>query len=203
MRAYRAESLHQPHPGVCTGIVEENEDPDKEGRVKVRFPWLDNRTVTEWCRVVQPYAGNKYGIMFVPEKKDEVLISFVHGDMNEPVVIGGLYNAKDKPPGFRQQQTDKKVIRTKAGHELLFDDSQPSLGVTLTSKDGHVVKLDDTNQVLSITSKGGHTLVLDDRSKTMTFKHSGGTASIKLDPSGNVTVQGAVITISGQQINIG
>jgi uncharacterized protein involved in type VI secretion and phage assembly len=202
-RPYRAESLHRPHAGVCSGIVEENEDPAKEGRVKVRFLWLDNRTVTEWCRVVQPYAGGGYGVIFVPEKQDEVLVSFVHGDMTEPVVLGGLYNGNDKPPGFRLEDTDKKVIRTKAGHELLFDDSKPSLGVTLKSKDGHVAKLDDKQQVLSVKSKGGHLVELDDRSKTVTLRHSGGKASIKIDATGNVTIEGSVITISGTQINIG
>ena len=56
---------------------------------------------SDWCRVVQPYAGNGYGAVFVPEKGDEVLVAFVHGDMRFPIVIGGLYNGKDKPPTAR------------------------------------------------------------------------------------------------------
>lgn len=205
MKAFRAESLHRRSSGVCTGIVEKGDDPDQEGRVKVRFPWLDNRTVTEWCRVCQPYAGNQYGIMFVPEPGDEVLVSFVHGDMCEPIILGGLYNAKDKPPGYRlaKTNTDKKVIRTKAGHELVFDDAQPSLAVTVKSKQGHTVKLDDQNQVLSVRSKAGHEASFDDRAKTLTIKHSGGKATITFDATGNVTVQGAVINLTASKINIG
>jgi len=203
VRAYRAEALHRRATGVCTGIIEKNEDPDKEGRVKVRFPWLDNRTITEWCRVCQPYAGNGYGMMFVPEIGDEVLISFVHGEMCEPIVLGGLYNAKDKPPGFRLQQTDKKVIRTKAGHELVLDDSSPSIGVTLRSKAGHLVELDDKHHALTVKSKAGHEAVFDDQSKTLTIKHSGGSASIKFDASGNVTVTASNITLTASKIDIG
>ena len=60
--------------GVVEGIVEEIVDPDKEGRVKVKFPWYDDDTVTEWCRVRQLYAGPGYGTFFVPEKGDEVLV---------------------------------------------------------------------------------------------------------------------------------
>ena len=202
MKSYRAESLHRPATGVCTGIVETTDDPEKEGRVKVRFPWLDNRTITEWCRVCQPYAGNRYGIMFVPEVGDEVLVSFVHGDMTEPVILGGLYNAKDKPPGFKDAQTDKKAIRTKAGHELILEDTASSLVVTLRSKDGHVIKLDDTNGVLSFASKDGHQGKFDDRSKTITFAHSGGSASIKFDSSGGITVEASTITLTAGTINI-
>jgi uncharacterized protein involved in type VI secretion and phage assembly len=132
-----------------------------------------------------------------------VLVSFVHGDMCEPVVIGGLYNAKDKPPGHRLQKTDKKAIRTKAGHELILDDTQSALAVTLKSKSGHTVKLDDQNQALRVTSKAGHEALFDDRSQTLTIKHSGGTAKITFDASGNVTVKGAVITLSAGKINIG
>lgn len=200
MKHSRAESLHRPFHGVCTGIVEKDEDKAKEGRVKVRFLWLDNRTVSEWCRVAQPYAGNKYGIMFVPEPGDEVLLSFIHGDMNEAVVVGGLYNEKDKPPGYRLDSVNRKVIRTKAGNELKFDDAETS--ITLTSKGGHVLLLDDKGKKARLTSSGGHVAELDDNG-TITIKHSSGQASIKLDSSGAVTVDGATINLTAKQINIG
>jgi phage baseplate assembly protein V len=201
MKVSRAESLHRPFNGVCTGIVEKDEDKSKEGRVKVRFLWLDNRTITDWCRVAQPYAGNKYGIMFVPEAGDEVLLSFIHGDMNEPVVVGGLYSEKDKPPGYRLDSFNRKVIRTKAGHELRFDDAEPS--ITLTSKNGHVLSLDDKAKNATLQTAGGHTVELDDNGGTVTVKHANGKASIKLDSSGGVTIDGATIKLTAQQISIG
>ena len=52
-----------------------------------------------------------------------MLVAFVHGDMRLPIVLGGLYNGQDKPPSDRQKDKDQKMVRTKAGHELLFDDS--------------------------------------------------------------------------------
>ena len=80
-------------------------DPEHECRVTLRFPFFDGATAeTDWCRVVQPYAGNGYGAVFVPEEGDEVLVAFVHGDMRFPIVLGGLYNGQDKPPTDRTDQ---------------------------------------------------------------------------------------------------
>ena len=115
----------------------ENEGDD-EGRVKVQFPWFDGgATVTEWCRVSQLYAGGGYGSVFVPEKGDEVLVAFVHGDMRFPIVLGGLYNGVDKPPTARTDGRDQKIIRTKAGHEVLLDDGKKEIRIT-TAEGGNV-----------------------------------------------------------------
>src|SRR5258708_2606445 len=121
----RSRSTDKRFYGVVQGIVTEVEDAQgKEGRVKVQFPWFDDQMETEWCRVRQFYAGNGYGAFFIPEKGDEVLVAFIHGDMRLPVILGGLYNGQDKPPSYRSSTQDQKMIRTKGNHELLFDDSQ-------------------------------------------------------------------------------
>jgi len=128
--APRARSTDRRYYGVVEAIVAEN-DGDDEGRVKLKFPWFDGgATITEWCRVSQLHAGNGYGSVFVPEKDDEVLVAFVHGDMRFPVVLGGLYNGVDKPPTARKDGRDQKVIRTKAGHEVLLDDGAKEIRIT-------------------------------------------------------------------------
>ncbi|WP_043622498.1 phage baseplate assembly protein V [Nonomuraea candida] len=133
----RARSTDRRFYGVVEAIVVENEGDD-EGRVKVTFPWFDGgSTVTEWCRVGQLYAGNGYGSVFVPEKGDEVLVAFVHGDMRFPIVLGGLYNGVDKPPAARTGGRDRKVIRTRAGHEVVFDDAAKEIRIT-TAEGGDV-----------------------------------------------------------------
>jgi uncharacterized protein involved in type VI secretion and phage assembly len=93
--APRAQTTDKRFYGVVEAVVVEVVDPDKEGRVKIQFPWFDEEMVTEFCRVRQFYAGNGYGAFFVPEAGDEVLVAFVHGDMRMPVILGGLYNGKD------------------------------------------------------------------------------------------------------------
>jgi phage baseplate assembly protein V len=133
----RARSTDRRYYGVVEAIVVENEGDD-EGRIKVQFPWFDGgATTTDWCRVSQLYAGGGYGSVFVPEKGDEVLVAFVHGDMRFPIVLGGLYNGVDKPPTARTDGRDQKIIRTKAGHEVLLDDGAKEIRIT-TAEGGNV-----------------------------------------------------------------
>jgi phage baseplate assembly protein V len=133
----RARSTDKRYFGVVEAIVVEN-DGDDEGRIKVQFPWFDGgATVTDWCRVSQLYAGGGYGSVFVPEKGDEVLVAFIHGDMRFPIVLGGLYNGVDKPPTARTDGRDQKIIRTKAGHEVLLDDGAKEIRIT-TAEGGNV-----------------------------------------------------------------
>jgi uncharacterized protein involved in type VI secretion and phage assembly len=99
MSAMPGQTVDKKYFGVATGIVQRVEDdPEKECRVQLTLPWYDGATISEWCRVAQPYAGNGYGASFVPEKGDEVLVAFDQGDMRYPVVIGCLYNGVDSRP---------------------------------------------------------------------------------------------------------
>ena len=116
----RSRSTDRRYYGVVEAIVAKvTDDPEHECRVTLRFPFFDGATAeSDWCRVVQPYAGNGYGAVFVPEEGDEVLVAFVHGDMRFPIVLGGLYNGVDKPPTDRTASQDQKLIQTKHGHQV-------------------------------------------------------------------------------------
>jgi uncharacterized protein involved in type VI secretion and phage assembly len=172
----RSRSADQRYYGLVEALVEEV-DGDDEGRVKLRFPWFDPGTVTDWCRVGQLYAGNGYGSCFVPEKGDEVVVAFIHGDMRFPIVLGGLYNGKDKPPTARKDGHDRKMIRTRHGHELVFDDEARQAAVRVTSAAGHMVELDDAGRAIRVTAAAGATVsVQADGAITLTSK-----ASITLD----------------------
>lgn len=201
---YRAHSLDRRLYGVFAGLVESNDDPEREGRVKVRFPWLDDATTSDWCRVVQPYAGDGFGSTFVPELGTEVLVAFVHGDMNEPVVIGGLYNGKDKPPAHHDgTRQDVKMLKTKAGHAVRLDDSADARAIELVTAGGHKLVLDDQGKQITITSAGGHTLVLDDGGKKLELAAAGGTGKLTIEASGKITLQGTIVTVSAQQVSLG
>ena len=201
---YRSHSVDRRLYGVFAGLVDDNDDPDREGRVRIRLPWLDDATVTDWCRVVQPYAGDGFGATFVPEVGTEVLVAFVHGDMNEPVVIGGLYNGKDKPPAYRQgTEKDVKLIRTKAGHAVRLDDSAQARAIELRTAGGHTVVLDDQGKKVTITSQGGHALVLDDQGNKIELAAAGGAGKLTIEASGKITLQGTIVTVSAQQVSLG
>ena len=74
--------------GVVVGLVTNNQDPDKLGRVKVRFPWLGDSDESAWARLATPMAGKDRGLYFLPEVDDEVLVVFEHGDLRFPYILG-------------------------------------------------------------------------------------------------------------------
>jgi uncharacterized protein involved in type VI secretion and phage assembly len=186
----RSRSTDQRYYGLVEAIVEEVEGDD-ECRVKLSFPWFDAGTVTDWCRVGQLYAGNGYGTCFVPEKGDEVIVAFVHGDMRFPIVLGGLYNGVDKPPTARTDGRDQKMIRTKHGHELVFDDQSGQAAVRVTSAAGHVVELDDQGKAIRVRAAGGGSVsVLAD-------------GDITLESKASVTLKAPAVTLRASSVDIG
>ena len=76
--------------GVVVGIVTNNEDPEKLGRVKVRFPWLSDDNESHWARIATLRARLNVGTWFLPDVDDEVLVAFEHGDVRFPHVLGDL-----------------------------------------------------------------------------------------------------------------
>jgi phage baseplate assembly protein V len=178
----RARSTDKRYYGVVEALVVENEGDD-EGQVKLKFPWFDDTTVTDWVRVSQMYAGNGYGSVFVPEKGDEVLVAFVHGDMRYPIVLGGLYNGEDKPPTARTDGRDQKIIRTRHGHEVLLDDTESKAAVRITSAAGHVVELDDQGKAIKITAAEG--------------------GSVTVTAQGDITLKAPKVTVDSPSIDLG
>lgn len=201
--AYRAQSLDRRLYGVCAGIIEDNEDPEHEGRVKVSFPWLDDATISDWCRVMQPYAGDSFGAVWIPEKRSEVLVAFTHGDMNEPVIIGGLYNGKDKPPTYKDgTNQDVKMFLTKGGHTIKLDDSSQSMSIQIMTNGGNEVLLDDQNSKLTVQTPLGNQVVLDDNGSKIEISAIGGVGKITIEASGAITVQGTQIKLQGTAITL-
>ncbi len=169
--------------GVVIGIVTDNNDPDGMGRVKVQYPWQDDSIVSHWARVVSPGAGHQRGVEFLPEVNDEVLVAFEHGDMHRPYVLGGLWNGSDDPPEANsaliggQGSVNKRIVKSRAGHTIILDDTNSMGGITIVDKTGN-------NKV-----------TIDSRSNKLTIEAQG---DIELRSKSNVTIEGTRVTISGQ-----
>ena len=121
------------HAAVVLGPVSDDIFTDEQARVKVRFFWDHRKEATHdlsvWARVVQPWAGPGWGAQFIPRVGTEVAVAFMNGDVDCPVVVGGLYNGRDKPIYPAAQKT-KSGLRTRSSikgganafSELTFDD---------------------------------------------------------------------------------
>lgn len=187
----RSRTTDKRYYGVYEAIVTDVNDPAKEARVKVRFPWFDEQMVSEWCRVRQAYAGNGYGSVFVPEPGDEVLVAFIQGDMRLPVILGGLYNGQDKPPTHRADDKDEKMIRTKGGHQITLDDTSGKEKITIIdSKEKNLIEIDTANDTIKITSISGKLIL-----KANEIEISAN-STIKVEANGEVKVKGATINLN-------
>jgi type VI secretion system secreted protein VgrG len=94
--------VHGPQTAVVVGPAGEEICTDEHGRVKVRFHW-DRRaggheTDSGWIRVSQPWAGQGFGAVFIPRVGDEVVVSFLEGDPDRPLITGRVHNAMNPPP---------------------------------------------------------------------------------------------------------
>jgi Rhs element Vgr protein len=153
------------YPGVVIGIVTNNKDPEMGGRVKVKFPWLDDQLETDWARIAAPMAGNGRGFFWLPEITDEVLVAFEHGDINRPYIVGGLWNGQDKPPKTAAQavasdgKVNLRVIKSRSGHTITIDDTQGAENITIVDKTGvNTIKLDSPTNKLSVSVDGDMSL---------------------------------------------
>lgn len=123
----------ETYDGVFVGVVTNNHDPDNAAKVKVVYPWTDNQVESHWARLATLYAGKDRGSYFVPEIGDEVLVVFERGDIASPIVIGSLWNGVDElpEPGHPDGQNNHKVIETRSGHKLTFDDTDGAEKISL------------------------------------------------------------------------
>jgi len=192
--------------GVAVALVADNKDPEGLGRVKVSYPWHSNPAQSYWARIAVPMAGKGRGTVFYPEVGDEVLVVFERKDMRFPYVLGGLWNGKDKPPEANADgKNDIRVVKTRKGHTLLFDDNDSKGRIELRLNDGKKLSIDDdgitlddgAGNSLSIDSKGG--AVAMQAASSLTLK----APSISVESTGTLTLKGtATVTVQGGMVNI-
>ncbi len=193
-------------PGIVIGVVTGNDDPDKLGRIKVKFPWLADDAESWWARVATIGAGKRkggdgHGIVWVPEVDEEVVVAFEHGDVSHPIVIGSVWNGKASPPMqgglFDDGAVKKAGIISRKGHGLIFHDNDENSGLVL-----------GTESVF---------IGMDEAGKTMTIKVDGkqieieSTGDLKLKAGKSVTIEAgttlemkssASMTIKGAKVAI-
>ncbi len=113
---------------------------DQYGRVKVHFPWdrysNSNEESSCWVRVSQGWAGSEYGMMALPRIGHEVIVSFLNGDPDQPIITGRTYHAANTPPYPLPDHKTKTVLRSETHqgsgfNELSFEDQAESEKVYL------------------------------------------------------------------------
>jgi type VI secretion system secreted protein VgrG len=190
-----------PQTAIVVGPSGDEIYTDKYGRVKVQFHWdrlgKSDQQSSVWVRVSQHFAGKRYGSMFIPRIGQEVIVDFLEGDPDQPMITGRVYNSEQMPPYDLPGEKTKTGIKTNSSkggggsNELRFEDKKGSEEVYLhAQKDFNEVvennhstkvKADQSNTVsgaqtetvtkdqkLTIT-KGNQTVTLDNGNQTVTL----------------------------------
>lgn len=148
--------------GVVVGIVAKNYDPDMPGRICVEVPTRDTKAnELKWARVAMPYSGQQWGIYFLPEVGDQVLLVFEQGNIEKPYVIGSI--PKDSNQFLKQSADAKnqnKNIITRNGNTIAIVDEDQGKGtkdkiLIHTSKQTHKLELDNEKNTILLSDKEG------------------------------------------------
>ena len=120
-----------PQIAIVTGPEGEEIHCDEHGRVKVRFPWdrysKNNEHSSAWLRVSQGWAGGQYGFMALPRIGHEVIVSFLDGDPDQPIITGRTHHVTNTPPYGLPEHKTRTTLKTKThkgegSNELRFED---------------------------------------------------------------------------------
>lgn len=137
-------------PGLLTASVvgpsSEEIHTDELGRIKIQFPWDSENphddTSSCWVQVVQPWAGSKFGAQFLPRVGSQVLVSFIQGHPDFPLVTGMVYNGQNKPPFSLPEEKNESGFMTRSspsgsvdeGHRLSFNDKKGEELLTIVAQ---------------------------------------------------------------------
>jgi uncharacterized protein involved in type VI secretion and phage assembly len=189
-------------PGLVEAIVDKNdEDPAGIGRVRVRFPSLPDTPGSYWARLVTPMAGKDRGWVSIPEVDDEVLVAFLHGDIQHAIVVGALFNGKDLPPyANKDGDNNIRMFKSRSGHTVTFDDTSGGEKIEMVTS-GEAVKVvyDAANKKLSVTCSGDIEMEAKKGFKvTCQDFDVSAKAGVKLEAKGDAKLSGASATIEGK-----
>lgn len=132
-----------PQTAIVVGPSGEEIYTDEYGRVKVQFHWdrygKNNQNSSCWVRVSQYWAGNQWGSIHIPRIGQEVIVSFMEGDPDKPVITGRLYNAVNMPPYTLPDDKTQSGVKTRSTqdgspdnfNELRFEDKKGSEHISL------------------------------------------------------------------------
>ncbi|WP_052125206.1 type VI secretion system tip protein VgrG [Gallibacterium anatis] len=142
---------------------------DNVGRVRVQFFWdregkYDDHSSC-WIRVSQAWAGQGWGVLAIPRVGQEVLVDFLDGDPDQPIITGRTYHTRNVPPGALPQSKTQMALRSKTYkgegyNELLFEDAPGQEQLNLhAQRDMNTVVLNDCNTIVI----GNHSEAIHDQ----------------------------------------
>jgi uncharacterized protein involved in type VI secretion and phage assembly len=177
--------------GLYPALVKDIVDPDSTGRIQVGFPWLGEagHDVSAWARLVSLYADNDQGWQILPEVGSEVIVGFEAGSIDRPYIVGAVWNGQEQLPQSAEAANNKRLLKTRSGTLLEFDDTEGAAKVTLQMASGHKLVLDDAALSVTLSHSNGCTLVMN----------AGG--QVRIDANSGVEITAPVVNVHAPTVN--
>ncbi|HLL82308.1 MAG TPA: type VI secretion system tip protein TssI/VgrG [Longimicrobium sp.] len=223
-------------PGTQTALVvgKSGEEiwTDKYGRVKVQFHWDRKGTSDEnsscWVRVAQGWAGQGWGSVFIPRMGQEVVVSFLDGDPDRPLITGSVYNAEQTVPYTLPDDGTKSTVKSKASkagtayNELRFQDLKDSEEIfvhagkdmkvevvndrtidvqhdeTHTVKNARTLTVSEGDQALTVT-KGKRTVTVSEGDETLTVSKGKRTVDVSAGDEAHTVGGKRSVAVAGDE----
>ncbi|GAB4525718.1 MAG: phage baseplate assembly protein V [Anaerolineae bacterium] len=178
--------------GAYPALVVDVQDPDSQGRVKIRLPWSPDTGQSGyevWARLATMMAGNNRGTWFIPDVDDEVLVMFEGGNPRRPYVIGALWNGSDAPPESMSQDNNIKAIHSRQDIRITLDDTSGAVRLQLDTPGGHSITLSDGQTTITIQDSTGNTIKMEP-------------SGISITTSGKVTVNASTVEVTAGMVKV-
>ncbi len=213
-------------PGLLNAVVKEIWDEKHKGMIKVEYLLGEkNHKTSDWVRVMSSYGGKEFGNYWLPEIGTEVIVGFVQGNLNMPIVLGCLWNDTDQHPKETLNENNEiKTIMTKAGNKITFSDVKDKEKITVETPKQLVLTIDDEAELIAMEDKEKkNSVTLDCKNGDITVtaktsiklkigskevlsadsdtvKIAAGT--IQLDGSQKLQLKGKTTDVSGSTVNV-
>jgi type VI secretion system secreted protein VgrG len=192
-----------PQTAIVVGKAGEEIWTDKYGRIKVQFHWdrvgQDDERSSCWVRVAQGWAGKRWGSLFTPRIGQEVIVSFLEGDPDRPLVTGSVYNADNMPPYPLPAQATRSTVKSHStvggngSNELRFEDKKGAEQLYLHAERDLEERV--RRDALAWMGRDRHAIVKRD-----SFEEIGGNANVQIHGDRRERVTGALGVVAGRAL---
>jgi len=215
--------VHGSHTATVVGASGEEISTDKYGRVKVQFHWdregKDDSDSSCWVRVGTPWAGKQWGMIHIPRIGQEVIVDFLEGDPDQPIIVGSVYNAEQMPPYTLPDNKTQSGIKSRSSlkggvnnfNEIRFEDKMGSEQIfihaekdLLKSVENDATQYVGRNLTLSVAQKQTESVGSDKNAKVAGkfSEEIGGDMSHTVGGKRHEQVATVYVLDSGQEIHL-
>lgn len=207
--------------GLQIGLVTQiQDDPDGDERILVRLPMIDTEEQGVWARLATFGAGDNRGFIFRPEIEDEVVVGFIHGDPNHPIILGSLNSSAKPAPIPASDDNHEKGLVSRGEVKIILNDDDPS--VLLEMPSGKKVSVNDADGEILLEDENGNKVLINsdgislDSPSDIALKATGdlnieatninlkanagfkaeGSASAEVSSTGTTTIKGSLVQIN-------